>query len=697
MRVFFTLIVALVSLLHALPVHAQEGPVWSPGVLDLTSVDIPHMSNLPLEGEWELYWQQLLDPMGIQEGMATKPAYVKVPSKWGSYTLEGKPLSNQGYATYRLVIKMPHTAYPPSMALYMRGTATSFRLWMNGHEIAGNGVVGTSRATMVAMNYPKIVHFQPQEGDNELVIQVSNFVQRKGGIWEAPRLGNAEAISHERTTRFSSELFIVGGLLVMGIYHVSLFLFRKKDPAPLYFGLLCLSVSARIVVVGEATAIYLFPGLSWEAAVKIEYISVFLAMLMLVLFVQGEYSKSKGSFVKKTSYLVQGLFTLFVLLTPARVYTLTMLPYQLLVIVPVLIYILFMYIRAFMRNQEGSLYNLFGFIAFGASAALEILLNNQVVAIGSFVPYGILFFLLTQSLNISSKFSRTYRHAEALSAQLQIINESLERTVEARTLDLQQTNRHLEAANAELSRMAQFRRQLLSDVSHELGTPLTTIRGYASAMIDGFTEDHIKYAQRIYERTYLMERLIHDIMELMKLETRQIRFDFQRIKAIPFFQKIYHLYEAEAQEHTMSLQVEESAQAAEHGLVAFMNADPLRLEQVISNLLSNARKYTPAGGQITLEVVTRYTGERQGEATFRVKDTGRGIPEGERERVFERFYRASERERTGLRGSGLGLSISKEIIMYHHGQIGLEHTSDTGSIFYFKLPMEWVRIADKER
>lgn len=659
--------------------------------------------KVSLTGPWSFYWSQLLEPQAI-EGLnghtAVEEAYrsgpIPVPARWGGITWNGIPLSNQGYGTYALQLELPDKLEGKTMALYIRGVATAYRIWINGTEEAGSGTVGTSLATMVPRNLPQVIYFQAQKGSNVVVLQVSNFVQRKGGIWEDITLGDARTITHARNENLIYEAFIVGCLIIMGLYHIGLFAFRRQDRSALYFGGICLFVSLRTLVLGEALLIYGIPSLSWELAVKAEYISAFIALDMMVRFINAHYPTRAARITGFLSGAVQYSCTLLVLLLPARMYTPMMLSYQLLVILPLLGYCLSVYLWAIWRRRENSWLHAVGFLLFSATIANDILYYNQLTNLGNLIPLGLLLFLFCQSLSLSSRFARAFRQAERLGEELQHANEFLEQKVRERTYELIDSNKMLESANAELSRAEQFRLALLSNISHELGTPLTSVKGYAGALMDGtITDDIPRYAGRIYERAIFLERMIDDLVELSKLETRQLPFHFQDHLALPLLLHLCEKYQPEMKDGGMCLVWEgpkDITDTRSHSQPV-IRVDPVRLEQVFANLLGNVRKYASAGPviiQVELTEGEAGTEQNNGFVLVKVRDSGPGIPEDERDRLFNRFFRGKGRAgKSSALGTGLGLSICKEIIETHQGNIGYAPNPGGGSTFWFQLPCKY--------
>jgi len=687
------LVCTLAIAVWSLPARAASAEMEADGAfMDLSPWNPKENGAISLNGEWELYWNELLSPQDIAEGRAGVPFAVEVPSTWGSNRLpDGNPLPDQGVATYRLTFELAEEEPPPMLALYASGVASAFRVWVNGVPIGGAGVVGPSEQLMSPDENPQVLSFRPEPGRNELLVQVSNFVQRKGGIWDEIRLGDASQMTASRTAKFGAEAFSAGILVIMGIFHLGLFAVSRSERSSLYFGIVCLAIAVRTVVLGEHVASVAFPWLAWEWSVKAEYISVSVALFMMILFVRNEYATRARSVTAGIFFAALILFTAFVLLTPAKIYTLFMLHFQLGIVLPVFFYCLAFFVIGTYKRKATFPINLAGFILFSIAVVLDILFYNQIIPKGQFAPYGLLAFLLTQSINMWLRFSRTAIEAEQLSAQLQSANESLERKIAERTAELSESNLRLESANEKLSGMEKFRRQLLSNISHELGTPITSIKGYASAMMEGVvTDDYLKYAKKIHDRTRMLELMIDDLTELTKLETDQIQFAFRPTDTGVFFKQLFYKYESEITASGRHFEWVEPDGANIDGWSAEAELDPMRIEQVVSNLLSNAVKYTSPGGRIRMAIEYRAVGKEWGAAVVSVADNGEGIDETETEKIFERFYRTN-RHRQMAQGTGLGLAVCREIMIRHKGWIAAESKPGTGSRFRFGVPVRWVR------
>ncbi len=224
--------------------------------------------------------------------------------------------------------------------------------------------------------------------------------------------------------------------------------------------------------------------------------------------------------------------------------------------------------------------------------------------------------------------------------------------------------------------LERIKNEFLASASHDLKNPLTAIIGYADLLqrVDEPTERQQQFIQRIQTASGRMMELIRDLMDLaridMGLELRRERLDLRDLVA----SELEEFRDQAAVKHqTVSLELGTEPVLAE--------VDLARMLQVLRNLVSNAIKYTPEGGQITLNVAAV---ERM--AQIQVRDTGLGIPEPDLPRIFEKFYRVHTTDREGIEGSGLGLAIAKAIVEQHGGQIAVESVVGRGSCFTVTVP-----------
>ncbi|XER10424.1 Adaptive-response sensory-kinase SasA [Sporomusa aerivorans] len=271
-----------------------------------------------------------------------------------------------------------------------------------------------------------------------------------------------------------------------------------------------------------------------------------------------------------------------------------------------------------------------------------------------------------------------------LNAQINTINENLERQVLERTSELRETTLLLQQQNKNLACVEKARQNLVSNIAHDLRTPIMMIRGYVEAILDGVAqkpEEKEKALQVIHSKTLLLNHLIEDFFTLCKLEARMLTVDWQEILIGNFLKSLMKSYQLDAANMNVTLLMQAPAEVQDE----IIRIDRFRLEQVFANLIYNAVKYTPAGGSITVAAEISIPGD---EVFFSVQDTGSGISVEELEKIFDRFYAGQGAIiRNVGSSSGLGLSIAKEIVDMHGGRIWVESKLGHGSIFYIALPV----------
>ncbi len=223
------------------------------------------------------------------------------------------------------------------------------------------------------------------------------------------------------------------------------------------------------------------------------------------------------------------------------------------------------------------------------------------------------------------------------------------------------------------------RRKLMADIAHELRTPLSVIKGNLEAILDGVYEPSTQNLAPVYEETLLLERLVSDLRELSLVESGRLRLEKQEVRLEEIAQQAVGFFEPQAEEKRVSMELSVSP-----GLPT-IHGDPQRLRQVIHNLLSNALRYTPEGGRVSINV--RLLGGRPLQVAVSVSDTGPGIPPEDLPHIFDRFFRGDPSRARKSGGTGLGLVISKELVEAHGGRIWVESTPGKGTTVTFAIPV----------
>jgi len=238
--------------------------------------------------------------------------------------------------------------------------------------------------------------------------------------------------------------------------------------------------------------------------------------------------------------------------------------------------------------------------------------------------------------------------------------------------------------SADLNRANELRRQMTADIAHDLRTPLTVITGYIEALRDGVLQPSPKRFETMYLETQHLRRLVEDLRTLSLADAGELTLNRESMPPQKALEQAAAAHRPQAEEQNIELRVDVAPELPN------IHVDPDRLAQILGNLVSNALRYTPAGGQICLAATQK--GNR---VLLAVQDTGGGIPPDKLPHVFDRFYRGDQ-AREGNRGeSGLGLTIARSVVELHGGTISVESSLGEGTTFTIALPIFLSRPTSK--
>lgn len=229
-----------------------------------------------------------------------------------------------------------------------------------------------------------------------------------------------------------------------------------------------------------------------------------------------------------------------------------------------------------------------------------------------------------------------------------------------------------------IRRLERMRSEFVANVSHELKTPIAAVKGFAETMLSGAVKDEETanaFLQIIYDESERLNRLIGDILELSKIESRRVPLMLSPVDISRFMNNTIAILEVSSHKKNITVNLTAPEEL-------YMEADEDRLRQVFVNLLSNAISYTPEGGTVDVNI----TLTEQEQVRIAISDTGIGIPEKDLPRIFERFYRVDKARSRGSGGTGLGLSIVKHLVELHKGTISVRSVVGKGTTFTIELP-----------
>lgn len=555
--------------------------------------------------------------------------------------------SRTNYLTQRFILEVPNKAEGYALTLHLSGRH-AIRVYVNGVLAAQAGQLGTTKQDTDVWEEQLRFYAAPQEGKLDIIVQSARFYHARGGALLA-------SITVERAvntvlptlTKPIVGFVVMGALLCAAMLLLGSYLFLSHTKVTLYFAFACLTMALREWIQSQAWTYFPISG---NLIAMLEYMSVVLLTIFLSLYLL-RYATSRFLKITFTASIGGSLvYGLMLLLTDSLFYTKILVLYQLLLIVVIVPGVTYFFgsIRRPNREQAAVMY---GISVFYIAAVADILLSNHLFGSGSFTcsETAMLIFVLAQTVSLFQMNNRILSEARA-------------------------AEQKLEAENAALENLNRLKTEFLSNVSHELKTPLTVVSGYAQLI--GTQLSTPKYASardksRIIsseaDRLALMVSQILDVTRIeenrMLIEKRPCHIDELINNAVaPHFPIL--------NKGGNRLEIDVSLD------LPMVEADPGRITQVLVNLIANALRHTDQG------LITVSASAVEGFVQLSVSDTGKGISEDELRGLFTRFRAGS-----GETGTGLGLYICKYLVEEHGGTIQVESAVNQGTTVTFSLPL----------
>lgn len=408
------------------------------GLLVLNHTDIAENSVIPLRGEWLFFTHELLSTKEIEKRVKTS----NVDKEYLTSTWNDPVGSVKGYATYALYLQIPKDQIGHTFALSTRFQSSAYTLLVDGVLISSSGSVGTSKDTSAPSMIPRIGYFVPNAEKILVVLQVSNFEDIVGQASEEILFGQANAIVNYHSDRQAALLFMNGSVIIIGIYHIIIFLYRKTERPFLYFGLLSLFIAMRSLFVGPLLLQMQFSHLSWFLLKRIEHTLIYGSVLTYIAFISRLFPREAG---KKTVYIVMAIIMPLLLLTwvtpPSFFKPLFFDVFPLVFILMFCITIIL--VKALINKRPTALMNLIANLLFFTTVVNDYLFAKGLIDTLMLSIYGFFFYVILQAFNLSRNYARNFYESELLGKKLMILNTSLDKKIHERTYELQLKNEQL--------------------------------------------------------------------------------------------------------------------------------------------------------------------------------------------------------------------------------------------------------------
>ena len=614
------------------------------GWIDLSACTFDDTSVIPLDGEWEFYWQQLLEPQDTLSRDAEAPAYLSVPASWTPRT-EVTGFSRYGYATYRLLVQLPPDV--PVFSLKVTNIRNASQVFVNGELLGGSGTPGISRLSSEPRNNPYSFSFSAKNNQAEILIHTSNFTYATGGISESIRIGTPSAIGALDQRNSTYDILHVAGFAFIGLYFLGQGFQRKEDNSSLQLAMYCFTIALYMLTHSEKLLFEYFPSLSYESFSKLQVMSGVIGFYFVSSYTYSLFPALYSRLVRRITFVYSLGFCIIVLTSTISIYSRLA---SILLIISFIsaCYTFYVMGKAAWQGETGSYYLLIGVIAaitFTASLTSNLFLGTGLYAIP---PVSGPIFILAEGLFLSARHAHAYRAVKHLSLQLE--------------------------------RKDRDKDEFLLKTSIELRTPLNAIINISLSMYEG-AGGPLSSSQREDMRLILgtgrrLAFLVRDILDYEQLKRQLITMHWGAVDIQGVAEIVIEVFQFLNKNGEIRIK-----NRIPPG-VFLVEADEQRLMQILYNLLDNALKFTERGS-VVIEAV-----QLAGFVSVTVADTGRGIPREQLENIFRDYEQVNEADSLETGGLGLGLAITRKLVELHGGSITVSSAIGRGSSFSFTLPVK---------
>ncbi|NOU18792.1 MAG: response regulator [Bacteroidales bacterium] len=647
----------------------KTAPLAEKGVINLQEWEFDKNGIIELNGQWAFYWNSFIEDEKNDTLAKEKPNFVNVPELWNNYHIDNLSITNHGYASYKLLVKLNKQE---ELAIKYLNAATSCEVFIDGILVLSSGQPAKTKEKTTPSYKPDIITFSPKSTDFEIVLQIANFHHKKGGPWEPFILGTTKQIKDYYNIRIFFEILCIGFILIMAAFHFTIFSIYTNERPSLYFSLFATIISIRFCVTGECT-VYMLGDFNWALLVRADYLSFSLSILFFMLFFRSLFAEEVQKIPSRIIITVSLFFSFSFLLLPPSFSSYGLVYYQVFIIFAGY-YIFYVLHRAIMNKREGARYFLYGFIVLFICMVHDILKVNELIISIPLSSIGLTIFILFQAYFLSLRIRNSFELNKKLSIELQKQNNDYAFLNER----YKEQNRNLAIAKEKAEESDALKSAFLANMSHEIRTPMNGILGFTDLLKAPNLSDkkHMEYIDVIQKSGIRMLNTVNDIIDISKIDSGQMEVVLKTVNIIDVIDSLYTFFYPEVENKGLQLFLRKELTIKD----AILKTDRVKFNSILTNLIKNAIKFTDSG---FIEIACKIN---NGYLWFSVKDTGIGIPDNRQIAIFNRFEQADIKDRRAYDGSGLGLAITKAYVEMLGGKIRVKSVENEGSTFYFTIP-----------
>ena len=670
MRIRTATYLFLFTVCTVLSLQAQGDPLVRKGVLDLREYDFNKDGPLELKGEFEFYWNQMLNP--AVEGEPGEMIYAEVPGSWTRLVKTNPEVTRYGFATYRVLIKLPE--HMDEVAFRIKDVFSASGYFLNGKAIDYLGFPGVNKyQTVIRYSRPLMIGTVNSQ-DVELLIRVSNFDNQFSGIVGEITLGKVSQMQEARQRELYRGHFLIGAFLIIGIYFLGLFLIRTEHYR-LYFSVLCFLMALRVVMIADIPILDTL-NLNGLTMARLDYLNIYFFAPFFILMIRSIFPIEFPQFFFRVSMWISVIFISVVVVSPISLFSFTM-PYFFGFFILVSMLFLYVIILAWIRGRSHAPAYTIGLAILFLGTLNDMLNEVDVIQTMLVVHYTMFVYLLIYAYIFADKSNFLQKKAQKLAEEVSQVKNNLEELVEERTTELQSVStelesqkRMLESTNSDLLEAINARNRLFAIIGHDVRAPIGYNLQALEMLINnpGVPEkDRNELLKMMATSSEVTYNLLDNLLVWGRSQTGKLVASPVRIKLKDLIDESLELISLGLREKKLKVEVYVSE---EH----YVEADRDQLYIVIRNLVSNAMKFTPEKGSIYIS-----SKKWNSEVVISIRDTGIGIPDAILTKLFDARSNVSTNGTRGEKGSGLGLQICQEILQINNGWMQVESRSGEGT------------------
>lgn len=624
--------------------HAEKG------VIDLSEWDFVNHKTITLDGEWVFYPNAFLNPeLEERTGTNQKQDFISLPGGWNEFSNDDTQIN---FGTYKLKILLP-SDNDQLYGMRIRDIATSASVYVNGSLISqvGQPAQSASQYKSKLGTYKSLFH--ANQNEVEMIIHVANYEEAyEGGITRPIKFGAGEAIYNEVNLSKTLQLLVALIMIIHSLYAFGLYLMGKHKHRKelIYYSLLILCSSFSILIDEDKLLVGLLPiNATWS--LKLIYLSFVGTLYFILKFNQSVFNVRNSVF--QTLFILYGMLTLLLLVAPSQYITYVGFTIMLLNAVSYG-YIFIVIKRVIQQGNRDAVFIFFVNIVNLFNVFWGIAINLNMLEI-PYYPFDYLIAIIVFSGFLIKRYTRTVH------------------------LNEQQTKALQEADKV--------KDEFLANTSHELRNPMHGVINIAQSILQDEKElltatsrESLELLVRVGHR---MTFLLDDLLDISKLQEQRIHLGKKNVNLHNVTSGVLDMvrYLTEGKDLQLNLNISAS--------FPNVDADENRVIQILYNLIYNAVKFTESGS-VTIDADTE-----NGFATIQIRDTGIGISEETLQQIFVPYKQENASMTSRAGGLGLGLSICKQLVELHGGQLFVQSTLGEGSVFSFTLPLTVLTIDEK--